>query len=231
MDLLDKWYSTYSLKEAKLNESQTYSNFEEFKTKKFNNDNQKALDNIDTDIRITKCVKKIDFDDCEDEGIVECITAAECEYHGKTFVLVLPVIASAEYTQTSYHAATYESPAEATGYYSISPDEIEIGEWDYTFSSAERFKQAYREWHKGNKPFATVMNEWQDVKEVYTKDNDVILTDSVYEFFMDDKEFIDNYLNVVDKGFATDFGDELDIAKDKAKKAAFENQLDAFLGK
>lgn len=236
-DTLDEWFeSVYNKPVANLREGTHYKDFNDLmaaldvpqKERKWKNRDGKELtqnyydypnDLFDIDVKPIRCLEKVEFDDADEEGTVECYTAAECEYHGRKIVVALPVTSYARYIQTSYTPATYWDPAESEGYYEISED-LEVGDsWSAIFSSEEVYNkflkeyQQYRRQPRTEKKYHRLgdyLEANSDFSLVYTKDGDSFDEDILAYV---DSDFYEKYLDVVDRGFETEVGDSDAIDK------------------
>jgi hypothetical protein len=173
-------------------------------------------DFFDKNVKIIKCIEKVDFDP-DEEGETECITAAECEYHGKRIIIVLPVASEAEFIVTSSTPATYWDPGDTDGYYEVS-DDIYIGDsFAAAFSSAEKYNEVYREYRanfdtlrRQKVSLGQYLQEHSDADILYTNDGDDGYEGGLLEEIIDD-DISERYLDVVKGNFETEIGDKSTI--------------------
>ena len=166
-------------------------------------------DFFDKNVKIIKCIEKVDFDP-DEEGETECITAAECEYHGKRIVIVLPVASEAEFIVTSSTPATY---------------------WA-AFSSAEKYNEVYKEYranfsalHKQKISLGQYLQDHSDADILYTNDGDDGYEGGLLEEIIDD-DFNDRYLNAVSGNFETEIGDKSTIDSYHRRMQDLEDEAD-----
>lgn len=247
--ILDEWYETYKSNKETIREAQHYDSYtdlmvannikSEEKHWKDRNGNDRSYTVFDVpkgfmdyDVKVTDCIWPISWDGVDESGPVSCITAAWCEYHGKRFILVMPVDSTAEYIETSYTPATYWDPSESDGYYEVD-EEGEVGD-DYSaiFYSKEALDAAVKE-YRNNRGKLSLGRYLESVSEsfdfeVFTKDGDSYTGELISEL---GEDFYNTYYSVVDEGCTTEIGDKDTIDSYHRKQMAIEDEIDRRCGK
>ena len=184
---------------------------------------------FDYNIKPLKCIDKVEFN-ADEEGRVECVTAAECEYHGKNIVVVLPVASEASYVETSYTKPTHWDPGDSEGYFEISED-VEVSDsFGAIFSSVKKYREVCEEYKKNRRELAKqkiylgkFLEMHSDADITYTIDNDGLRESPLSGVA---ESFYDEYLDIVNKGFETSIGDDYVINSYHRKMQDLEDKAD-----